>query len=182
VLAVYIGCSGGKKVNVKVTLKQAIMAQRSSRGMYSFTLSLTLAPHVGGWSTPRPWHFTARKYTRYPLHRRLSGPQAWSARIQKILAPPGLDPRTVQPVEGRETDYDIPAHGSLVLGDGRSVDVLASNPFVGSLPDLTYVHGCSFVPPFWSPSDDRMGLSVVVFIIYSETCIKWTLNVTKACP
>jgi len=94
-------------------LEQAIMAQRASRSMYSSTLSLTLAPHVGGWSTPRPWRFTPGKFTRYPLHRRLGGPQAWSARVQKILAPPGFDPRTVQPVASRETDYDILAHGSL---------------------------------------------------------------------
>ena len=106
-------CSGGKKVNVNVTLEQAMMAQRASMGMYSFTLSLALAPHVVGRSTPRPWRFTPWKYTRFPLHRRLDGPLEYSTRVQKILAPPGFDPRTVQPVASRETDYHIPAHGSL---------------------------------------------------------------------
>jgi hypothetical protein len=46
--------------------------------------------------TPRPL-FTLVK-TRYPLHRRLSGPQGWSGQVGKISPPPGLDPRTVQPV------------------------------------------------------------------------------------
>jgi hypothetical protein len=32
--------------------------------------------------------------TRYPLYRRLGGPQDWSERVRKILAPPGFDPWT----------------------------------------------------------------------------------------
>jgi hypothetical protein len=36
--------------------------------------------------------------TRYPLYRRLGGPQSRSGRVRKILVPPGFDPRTVQPV------------------------------------------------------------------------------------
>ena len=41
--------------------------------------------------------------TRYPLYRRLGGPQGRSGRMQKISSPPGFDPRTVQPVAGRYT-------------------------------------------------------------------------------
>jgi hypothetical protein len=36
--------------------------------------------------------------TRYPLYRRLGGPQGRSGRVRKILHPPGIDHRTVQPV------------------------------------------------------------------------------------
>ena len=36
--------------------------------------------------------------TRYPLYRRLGGPQGRSGRVRKIPPPPGFDPRTVQPV------------------------------------------------------------------------------------
>jgi hypothetical protein len=36
---------------------------------------------VGGWSTPRPGRFTLGKETRYPLYRRLSGPQSRSGRV-----------------------------------------------------------------------------------------------------
>ena len=34
--------------------------------------------------------------TRYPLYRRLGGPQGWSGRVRKISPPPGLDTLTVQ--------------------------------------------------------------------------------------
>jgi hypothetical protein len=36
--------------------------------------------------------------TRYPLYRRLSGPQVRAGRARKILLPSGFDPRTVQAV------------------------------------------------------------------------------------
>jgi hypothetical protein len=44
---------------------------------------------------------------RYPLYRRLGGPQGRSGRVQKIAPPPGFDPRTVQPVVSRYTDWAI---------------------------------------------------------------------------
>jgi hypothetical protein len=47
--------------------------------------------------------------TRYPLYRRLGGPQGRSGRVRNILLPPGFDPRTVQPVASRYTDWAIPA-------------------------------------------------------------------------
>jgi len=36
--------------------------------------------------------------TRYPLYRRLGGPQGRCGRVQKICPPLGIDPQTVQPV------------------------------------------------------------------------------------
>ena len=45
------------------------------------------------------------KVTRYPLYRRLGGPQDQ----RKISPPPVFDPRTVQPVASRETDHAISA-------------------------------------------------------------------------
>jgi hypothetical protein len=56
------------------------------------------------------------KETRYPLYRRLCGPQGRSGRLRKISPPPGFDPRTVQPVASRYTDYAIPAHIQWVPG------------------------------------------------------------------
>ena len=48
---------------------------------------------------------------RYPLHRSIGGPHGWSGRVRKISPlPPGFDPRTVQPVASRYTDWAIPAH------------------------------------------------------------------------
>ena len=36
--------------------------------------------------------------TRYPLYRKLGGPQDRSGRVRNISPPPGFDPQTVQPV------------------------------------------------------------------------------------
>jgi hypothetical protein len=46
--------------------------------------------------------------TRYPLYRRLGGPQGRSGRVRKISPPPGFD-RQTQPVASRYTDWAIPA-------------------------------------------------------------------------
>jgi hypothetical protein len=48
--------------------------------------------------------------TRYPMYMRLDGPQGRSGRVWKISPQPGFDPRTVQPVASRYTDYATPAH------------------------------------------------------------------------
>jgi hypothetical protein len=45
--------------------------------------------------------------TRYPLYRRLGGPQGRSWRVRKISPPQGFDPWTVQPVASRYTDWAI---------------------------------------------------------------------------
>ena len=47
--------------------------------------------------------------TRYPLYRRLGGPQGRSGRVRKISPPPWFDPRTVHPVASSYTEYAIPA-------------------------------------------------------------------------
>jgi hypothetical protein len=43
--------------------------------------------------------------TRYPFYRRLDWPQGRSGQVQKISPPSGFDPRTVQPVASRYTDW-----------------------------------------------------------------------------
>jgi hypothetical protein len=44
--------------------------------------------------------------TRYPLYRRLGGPQSQSGQVWKISPPPGFDPQTVQPVASCYTDWN----------------------------------------------------------------------------
>jgi hypothetical protein len=78
--------------------------------MYSSTLSLSLALDEFGWLAPRPGRFTPPGKTRYPLYRRLGGPQGQYGQVWKISLQPGLDPRTLQPVASRYTDWAIPAH------------------------------------------------------------------------
>ena len=47
------------------------------------TVSLTSALERGGRLTPRPGRFIPGKDTRYPLYRRLRGPQGRSGRVRK---------------------------------------------------------------------------------------------------
>ena len=64
-----------------------------------------------GWvvsSTPRPY-FTPGKDPVPIVYRRLGGPQGRSGRAEN-LAPPGFDPRNVQPVVSRYTDWATPPH------------------------------------------------------------------------
>ena len=43
--------------------------------------------------------------TRYPLYRRLGGPQGRSGPVRKISPPTGFDPRTVQPAASGYSNY-----------------------------------------------------------------------------
>jgi hypothetical protein len=57
----------------------------------------------------------SRGKTRYPLYRRAGGLQSRSGRVQKTSPPPGFDPRTVNRVASRYTDWAIPAPKHLWL-------------------------------------------------------------------
>ena len=73
-----------------------------SEGKYSF---FNLDDRWDGWSTTLLGCFTAGKQSRYPLYRRLDGPQGRFRRLQKIWPlPTAVDPRTVEPVERPYTD------------------------------------------------------------------------------
>ena len=45
--------------------------------------------------------------------RRLGGLQGRSGQVRKISPPRGFDPRSVEPVASRYTDYAIPAHSTI---------------------------------------------------------------------
>ena len=49
--------------------------------------------------------------TGYPLYKGLGRPQGWSGRVRKILPSLEFDPRPVQSVATRYTDYAISAQG-----------------------------------------------------------------------
>jgi hypothetical protein len=66
---------------------------------------MIMALEVGEGSASRPDRSLLPGKTRYPLYRRLGGPQGRSGQVQKISRPPGFDPRTVQPVASRYSDY-----------------------------------------------------------------------------
>jgi hypothetical protein len=74
---------------------------------YSSTLSLTSALEGVGGQRHAPSVLPPGK-TQYQLYRSLGGPQGRSKWVRKISPPPGFDPRTVQPVAIRYTDYANP--------------------------------------------------------------------------
>ena len=59
-------------------------------------------------ATPRS--LCPQEETGYQLCRKLGGPQSWAVQTRKSLPPPGFDPRTVQLIASRYTDYSIPVH------------------------------------------------------------------------
>ena len=78
-------------------------AHRGSRG-----IALPFHDHGtrrGEGSASRPGRSLPPGKTRYPLYRRLGGPQGQSGQIRKISPPPGFDSRTVHSVASRYTDW-----------------------------------------------------------------------------
>ena len=76
--------------------------------------------------------------TRHPFYRRLGGPQGWSGQVRKISPPPGFDPRTVQPVASRYTDWAARPTGWM-LGKDQMVlsgTGLISLPLTSSSPRI----------------------------------------------
>ena len=65
----------------------------------------TSALEGGEGSASRPGRTLPPGKTRYPLYRRLGGPQGRAGQVRKISPPPGFNSRTVQPVGSRYTDW-----------------------------------------------------------------------------
>jgi hypothetical protein len=76
--------------------------------MNSSTLPSTSSLNGVGGQRHAPTALPTGK-TRYPLYRKLGGPQGRSGLVRKISTPPEFEPRTVQPVWSRYTDWAIPA-------------------------------------------------------------------------
>jgi len=77
----------------------SVQAVRPIRGVEVYIYSfMTTALEWGEGSASRPGRSIPPGKTRYPLYRRLGGPQGRSGQMRKISLPPGFDPRTVQPV------------------------------------------------------------------------------------
>jgi len=66
---------------------------------------MTTALEGGEGSASRPGRSLPLGKTQYPLYRRLGGPQGRSGQVRKILTLPGFNPRTVQPIASRYTDW-----------------------------------------------------------------------------
>jgi len=97
------------KVKVKCNLVQALRlctgctAHRGCRG-----IALLFLDHgtKRGWGisvTPKPLFAPGKDPV--PVYRRLGGPQGRSGQVRKISSPSGFDPRIVQSVTSRYTDW-----------------------------------------------------------------------------
>jgi hypothetical protein len=100
--------AGGIELTRKPLFKGKVHPRTGHEGpegeqRYSCSLSLTSALVGVGVQRHAPTALPPGK-TRYPLYRRLGGPQGRSGRVRKISPPPEFDPRTVQPVTSRYTD------------------------------------------------------------------------------
>ena len=101
--------------------------------------------------------------TRYPLYRSLGGPQGQSGQMRNISPPLGFDPRTVQPVANRYTDWAIPAPW---YWQGKNEIFGEKNPVpVALLSHTCYMH---------YPSPTRL--------IYRPNDIWWTVQFLQLSP
>ena len=103
--------------------------------------SMTAVLEGGEWSAARPGRTLPPGKTQYPLYRRLAGPQGRSGRAEH-LASPGFDPRIVQPVVSRYSDWAIrlnflPYTAPNVLLNSTSISLFWRNS-VGNMGILFY--------------------------------------------
>jgi hypothetical protein len=83
---------------------------------YSSALCLTWALDRVGGQRHASIRSTAGKENRYSFYSRLGWPQGKTGR-----PPPGFDPRTVQPIASRYTDYAMPAHTVFLNSNIKSI-------------------------------------------------------------
>ena len=65
-----------------------VVAQRVGKGIP--LLSMTAALEGGEWLASRPGRTLPPGKTRYPLYRRIGGPQGRSGQVRKISSPTGI--------------------------------------------------------------------------------------------
>ena len=82
---------------------QAVRPIGGSRG--TVLLFLDHGTRRGEGSALRPGRSLPPGKTRYPLYRRLDGPQGRSGKARRISPPPGFSPRNVQPQASRYTNW-----------------------------------------------------------------------------
>ena len=114
---------------------------------------MTTALEGGEGSASRPVSSLPPGKTRYPLYRRLGGPQGRSGQVRKISPSPGFDPRTVQSVASRYTDYanrpTVVDYCSIYLLRPQPIDVLSKDgtcDYIGDWVNRNDCDGEEFLP------------------------------------
>jgi hypothetical protein len=83
-------------------LVQAVWPKGGVEVLYS--LMITALEGSEGTAS-HPGRYLPPGKTRYSFYKRLGWPQGRSGRVRKISPPSGFDPRTIQPVASRYTNY-----------------------------------------------------------------------------
>jgi hypothetical protein len=83
---------------------------------------MTSALERGEGSASRPGRTLPLGKTRYPLYRRLGGPQDRSGQVRKISPPPGFDPPTVKSVTQLLYQLSNPAHHYITRLESNTVE------------------------------------------------------------
>ena len=83
---------------------------------------MTAALEGGDWSAARPGRTLPPGKSRYPLYRRLGGPQGRSGRAENLV-PTGIRSRTVQPGSSVAIPTELP-------GPPTAIKVLKEKPYV----------------------------------------------------
>jgi len=96
---------------VKGTRYRSGVAQRVG----SYSSSMTAAIEGGEWSAACPGRTLPPGKSRYPLYRRLGGPQGRSGRSENLV-PTGIRSQTVQPVAQSLYRLSYPAHICICAG------------------------------------------------------------------
>jgi hypothetical protein len=103
--------------------------------------------------------------TRYPLYRRLGGPQGRPGWVQKISSPPGFDPRTVQPVANCYTDCNPVIREYWNRGDPYTYDLIDSWLTVAECANgrqTLIFHKCSAVDWGFVPENPLPSINIPV--------------------
>jgi hypothetical protein len=108
--------------------------------------------------------FHPRKRLPYPLYRRLGEPQGRSGRVRKISPSREFDPRTVEPVASRYTDWAIPVP---CLTEQLMVDCLTAVPRPGIDPG-TFRLVTQPLNRYANPGSNK---GITAFLRHSEQCL-----------
>ena len=119
---------------------------------------MTAALEGGEWSAARPGRTLPPGKTRYPLYRRLVGPQGRSGRAENLV-PTEIRSRTVQPVVSRYTDWatgptlldrehEIPNAVGLnkIVREFKQLNLLAIFSAAANVHTLMYTNICHQLP------------------------------------
>ena len=104
--------------------------------------------------------------TRYPLLRRVGGPQGRSGLVKKISLPPGFDPRINQSVASCYTHYAILAH--------QSTTALLYFQFFLNL-------ACSCISLFYCTSSPENVTHFFLRVADTDTCFVEYVSIQEKC-